>query len=84
MVMAARLSHIDEVDRDRLEGLIDKAGLPVRPPSVGAGKLQAAMGMDKKVLAQQLRFVLLNTLGDAYVTPDYDREQLAATLKAAD
>lgn len=84
MVMAARLSHINEADRNRIETLIDKVGLPVRPPSVGAGKLQAAMGMDKKVIAQQLRFVLLNTLGGAYVTADYDQERLAATLEAAD
>jgi 3-dehydroquinate synthetase len=41
------------------------------------------MGMDKKVQHRQLRFVLLNGLGDAIVTADYDEGRLTRVLEAA-
>jgi len=40
--------------------------------------------MDKKVLQKQLRFVLLNKLGDAVVTSEYDTSRLQQVLEAAD
>ena len=43
-----------------------------------------AMGLDKKVLQKQLRFVLLRSLGDAFVTTDYDVARLQQVLEAAD
>jgi len=43
------------------------------------------MDMDKKVRAKQLRFVLLRSLGDAYVTSDYDADLLdRVLLKSSD
>ncbi len=83
MVMAAELSDIDAADVARLRALIDAAGLPTSPPKVGAKKLLAAMGRDKKVQRKQLRFVLLNALGDAIVTADYDQRRLTRVLEAA-
>jgi 3-dehydroquinate synthase len=82
MVMAAALSDIDEETRQRLERLIERAGLPVRPPPVGAGRLRAAMGMDKKALSRALRFVLLERLGQAYLTADFDEPRLLQILEA--
>ncbi len=84
MVMAAKLSGVDADSVERLQGLIARAGLPVAPPSVGAKQLHAAMGMDKKVQRKQLRFVLLNKLGDAHVTSEFDRAALEDILGAAD
>ena len=84
MVMAAELSDIDAAEVARLRALIDAAGLPTSPPPVGANKLLAAMGMDKKVQQKQLRFVLLNALSDSIVTADYDEGRLARVLEAAD
>ena len=72
MLMAAELSNIGEDELKRLRNLVEAAGLPACPPAIGAEKMQAAMQMDKKVQAKQLRFVLLRSLGDACVTPDYD------------
>jgi 3-dehydroquinate synthetase len=40
--------------------------------------------MDKKVLQQQMRFVLLDGLGRARVTSDYDAPRLQQILAAAD
>jgi 3-dehydroquinate synthase len=84
MVMAAQLSSIDAGDVERLRNLVVAAGLPASPPAVGAESMLDAMGMDKKVLNKSLRFVLLDRLGHANVTSEYDAEQLQHVLKAAD
>lgn len=83
MVMAARLSDIDAAATDRLERLIERAGLPVAPPSVGASQMLEAMSRDKKVQNKALRFVLLRELGDAFVTSDYDEARLNEICEAA-
>jgi 3-dehydroquinate synthase len=81
MLMAAELSGLDAAVRGRLQNLIELAGLPAVPPAVGAGKMRDAMSMDKKVAAKQLRFVLLRSLGDAFVTSDYDAGLLTRILE---
>lgn len=80
MLMAAELSNIDAGERLRLQNLVEAAGLPACPPPIGAEKMRAAMQMDKKVRAKQMRFVLLRSLGDAYVTSDYDAGLLESVL----
>ena len=82
MVMAARLSGIDAADVERLEALLKVANLPVAPPAVGPQAMLDAMGMDKKVLNKKLRFVVLEQLGRAAVTSDYDRSLLDEVLGA--
>jgi 3-dehydroquinate synthase len=83
MVMAAELSGGDETGLGRLETLLERAGLPTRPPAIAAADLLAAMGMDKKVMQKRLRFVLLRALGDAFVTSEYDAARLDAILETA-
>lgn len=83
MVMAAELSGIAAGELERLQRLIDAAGLPGRPPAIGAQAMLDAMGMDKKVLQKQLRFVLLSKLGEAIVTSSYDESRLRRVLEAA-
>ena len=50
MVMAAQLSAVDNALAERIGNLLERAGLPTRPPAIAATDLLAAMGMDKKVL----------------------------------
>ncbi len=83
MVMAAELSKLPREEQDRLRALIERVGLPVRPPSIGADRLLAAMGLDKKVRAKRLRFVLLDELGAARLDAEYDAERLQKILEAA-
>ena len=82
MVMAAQLSAEDAAMAVRIETLLQRAGLPTQPPSIAATDFMAAMGMDKKVQQKQLRFVLLRTLGDAFVSSDYDSARLETVLEA--
>ncbi len=84
MVMAAdlsrRLGFIDRQAFERVRDLLARAGLPVLAPSIGARRAFDLMRMDKKVLAGTMRLVLLEKLGRAVVTGDYERQALEATL----
>jgi len=84
MVMAAEFGGLDGAELGRLRKLIAAAGLPTRPPKTGAAALRDAMNLDKKVQQKQLRFVLVERLGNATVTADYEEARLARTLEAAD
>jgi len=83
MIMAARLSGIDKSQQDRLQQLLNAAGLPTSPPPVKAEVLRQAMSLDKKATARSLKFVLLKSLGDAFVTTDYSEPMLAKILDSA-
>jgi len=82
MVMAAELSGIVSADIARLRDLVAAAGLPVEPPPIAGDDWLAAMGMDKKVQQKKLRFVLLDSLGHAFTTADYDRKKLNELIGA--
>ncbi|MEO1203805.1 MAG: 3-dehydroquinate synthase, partial [Pseudomonadota bacterium] len=83
MIMAARLSNAGDELVERIETLVAACGLPVEPPKIDADVMLAAMGLDKKVTDRRLRFILLDRLGAARVTSDYDPARLTAILKAA-
>jgi 3-dehydroquinate synthase len=73
MVMAAELSFrlglVDHAFARRLTNLIQRAGLPVRAPDLGAERYLELMRLDKKAEAGDLRFVLLDAPGRASVRP---------------
>ncbi len=78
MIMAAELSGLEAADLSRLKNLVAAAGLPTEPPAIARERWLEAMGLDKKVQQKKLRFVLLRSLGEAYVSTDYERERLQA------
>lgn len=84
MVMAAGMSNIDVSEQQRLKALLTSARLPSAPPDVDADVLRNAMLMDKKVKSKRLRFVLLRSLGEAFVTDEYDEAALESTLSGDD
>jgi len=81
MIMAARLSGLAARDVDRLKNVVAAAGLRTEPPAIASGDWLSAMGMDKKVQGKQLRFVLLDALGECRVSSDYDDERLDEILR---
>ena len=85
MIMAAELSsRLDWLDPgtvERARRLLERFGLPVSAPGIGADRARELMGMDKKVERGRLRLVLLRGLGQAVVTADYSEPHLRATLE---
>jgi 3-dehydroquinate synthase len=86
-MLAADLSHrlgfLTREDVARTATLFQRAGLPVVAPNLGYDAYMDYMGVDKKVEAGRIRFVLLRQLGQAFVTGDYDADALRATLNEA-
>jgi 3-dehydroquinate synthase len=76
MVMAAelswRLNKVDVAFVERLRGLIERAGLPVRGPQLhpsdNAGDYIAHMRLDKKAEAGDIKFVVIDEPGRAAVS----------------
>jgi len=69
MVMAADLSArcglIDAAYAARIAALIERAGLPIRGPRLGAARYLELMRIDKKSESGQIRFVLIDAPGRA-------------------
>jgi 3-dehydroquinate synthase len=84
MLMAAdlscRLGWIGASDVARVRALLERAGLPVAAPPIGAGRALELMGMDKKVLAGRIRLVLMRKVGEGVVAGDYPADALQSTL----
>ncbi len=76
MLAAARISHkmgiLDKNELGRLKGIIEKAGLPTEMPDLEIEKIIQAMKHDKKVLRGKIRFVLLKSIGSAFITDEVD------------
>ena len=85
MVLAADLSCrqglMPQAFMERLQALIERAGLPVVPPKLGAARYLQLMRVDKKAESGAIRFVLIEALGRAglHAVPD---ERIAETLAA--
>jgi 3-dehydroquinate synthase len=87
MLMAADLSQrmgwLSEHDVERVDAILDKAGLPTRfPGTISNRRFLDLMAVDKKVEAGRIRLVLLKSLGEAVITDEFDPALLEATLDA--
>ncbi len=78
--LSARQGDIPESDVSRLATVLQRAGLPVRAPSLGAQRYLELMGYDKKVQGGKLRLVLLRSIGDAYLSADFSSDYLTRVL----
>ncbi|MDE2613643.1 MAG: 3-dehydroquinate synthase [Burkholderiales bacterium] len=71
MVLAARLSAAlglaDAAFAARLERVVARAGLPVRPPAMPVARWLELMRLDKKAEAGEIQFVLVERPGEAFV-----------------
>jgi len=85
MVMAAELSTrlglIDAAYALRLTRLIERAGLPITGPALGASRYLELMRVDKKAEGGEIRFVVIETPGRAGVRAAPD-ELVAAVVEA--
>ena len=64
-----------------LTGFLQAFSLPTSAPDgMGVDDFMSAMQGDKKVQAGKIRYVLLESLGNAFVTPDLDESEIALNL----
>ncbi|NGX17437.1 3-dehydroquinate synthase [Wenzhouxiangella sp. XN24] len=88
LVMASELAvRLDMLDPDsvrRVRALLEAAGLPTRPPPVGAERLKMLMSIDKKIAAGRLRFILPTGIGSSVARDDVPEADLDAVLAMAD
>ena len=86
LVMAADLSRacglLAPAESERVQRLVERAGLPTRVASVTAAAALDHMRIDKKVRRGRLRLVLLRRIGEAFVATDYPAAELTRTLAA--
>ena len=86
-ILAARLSErmglLTPDDVKRIASLFVRAGLPDEAPSLGQERYLELMGHDKKVEDGRLRLVLLQSLGKAFMTSDFDLRDLREVLAGA-
>ena len=85
MNMAAELSMkmqwINQEEALRVGRLLQKAGLPIKPPAeMTPDKFLVAMAVDKKTLNKQIRLVLLKHLGAAVISTEFSEILLKKTL----
>jgi len=76
MILASKLSPIENDDLRKLENLIKKAQLPHTADLIDANEMLEKMLLDKKVKSKQLRLVLLRSLGNAYVEENISHERI--------
>jgi 3-dehydroquinate synthase len=85
-MMALELSHrlgwLPAGDVARVRTLLQRARLPVKGADLGAARYLELMSHDKKVVAGNLRLVLLKTLGHAVTYADAPREEIVAAIEA--
>ena len=70
--LSARVGLIESSYALRIRRLVERAGLPLRAPNLGAARYQQLMRIDKKADAGQIRFVLIEAPGRAglHAVPD--------------
>ena len=74
--LSARLGYISQIDASRVKTLIKRAGLPVTLPKLGGERYLDLMRVDKKADAGTIRYVLLKSLGEAFVEAVPDAQVL--------
>jgi len=79
--LSCRLGWLDREDLSRTLSLVERAGLPMYPPSsLTSRRFVELMAVDKKVLEGRPRLVLLKAIGRAVVTGGFDTAVLRETL----
>ncbi len=77
---SARLGTLAGTEVARIRSLFTALQLPTAPPDIDVEAFRAAMSIDKKVIAGEIRLVLLRAIGDAEVTADYPSAELVTLL----
>ncbi len=82
--LSARLGWLSPMQVERVQVLLARAHLPLKPPPVLTPEdFLRLMAVDKKVKDGQLRLILLRELGQGVIAGDVDVQHLRETLEQA-
>jgi 3-dehydroquinate synthase len=88
MLTEARISNkmdiLDKSEVERLKNLIIKTGLPTELPDYKIEDMMQAVKHDKKVLQGKLRFALLKSIGEVYLTDEVSLSLVEEVLNERD
>ena len=74
MVAAAKIANkmgfLTDTEVARLTNLVERTGLPIEMPNLKVADAMQKMRYDKKVVRDKVRFVLLKSIGSAFVTDE--------------
>jgi len=76
-----RLGMLAVEDVERILALLARLRLPIVPPKLDAKEFLAAMSLDKKVRAGEIRLVLLKGIGTAEVVAGYPQDEMIKLLQ---
>ena len=82
--ISSRMGILDKSEVLRLERLIIAAGLPAQMPELDKEKVTQAMQHDKKVRGDKIRFVLLKSIGNAFISDEVDPALVKEVLVGRD
>ena len=84
LLVEARISNELEIMKDneleRLEDILEKAGLPTKVQQLRPDTLLEAMHHDKKVVEGKIRFALPKKIGEAFITDDVSTKIIERAL----
>jgi len=78
--ISSRMGILDESEVVKLERIIEKAGLPTEMPGIDKEAVMQVMQHDKKVLQGRVRFVMLKSVGNAYISDEVDSSLVEEVL----
>jgi 3-dehydroquinate synthase len=86
MIAASRISenigYLESAQRERIESLIGKSGLPVRlPVALSSEGISARLKMDKKKKGDVIHFVLLKKIGMPFINGSIEEKVIADVLE---
>jgi 3-dehydroquinate synthase len=80
MQLSVNLGLCPVADLERAKVHIEKAGLPIAPPTLPKHALLNHMRKDKKVKDGKMVFILSRGIGKAFISPDVTEQQVLEVL----
>lgn len=80
--LSARLGMLDNADVQRVSTVLQRAGLPVKGPRLGAERYVELMRHDKKVESGRLRLILLKAIGQGIISDSAPLHEIEAAINA--
>lgn len=80
--LSARLGMLATEDVARVRKILERAGLPVAGPKLGAERYIELMRHDKKVESGRLRLILLNAIGQGIIHDSASLDDIEAAINA--